>query len=125
MAGGVAVDLRTQIDLCALRAVFAVGLHADGLREAVAGHAVGEVREQVRVRALAGVGEGEVCVGAVRAVIVRDGGDVLLARRPDAQSGGQCGHQHEGDDHGKLFVFHTVALLMVSGLPGSESTRWF
>ncbi len=124
LGGGVAVDLRAQIDLCALHTVFAVGLHADSLREAVAGHAVGEVREQVRVRALAGVGEGEVCVGAVRAVIVRDGGDVLLARRPDAQSGGQRDHQHEGDDHGKLFVFHTVALLMVPGLPGAVSTHW-
>ena len=110
LGGGGAVRLGAQIDLRALRAVFAVGLHADGLREAVAGHAVGEIREQVRVRAR--VREGEAGAGAVRAVIIRDGGDVRLASRPDAQPGGQRGHQHEGDDHGKLLVFHTAALLM-------------
>ena len=121
LGGGVAVDLGAQIDLCALHTVLAVSLHADGLREAVAGHAVGEVREQVRARTVAGVGEGEARAVAVRAVIVRDGGNVRLARRPDAQSGGQRDHQHEGDDHGKFFVFHTVALLMPSGLP--RSTR--
>lgn len=120
LGGGVAVDLGAQIDLRALSAVFAVGLHADGLREAVTGHTLGKVREQVRLGTLAGVREGKARTVAVRTVIVRDGGDVLLARRPDAQSGGQRDHQHEDDDHGKLLVFHTVALLMVSWLlPGS------
>ena len=45
---GACVDLGAEVDLRALRAVGAVGLDADGLREAVAGHAVGEVGKQVR-----------------------------------------------------------------------------
>ena len=97
LGGGVAVDLGAEVDLRALRAVGAVGLDADGLREA-----------------LAGVGKGKARVVAVVAVIVGDGGELFLARRPDAQPRGQRDHQHEGDDHGKLFVFHTAALLMVS-----------
>ena len=120
LGGGVAVDLGAEVDLRALRAVGAVGLDADGLREAVAGHAVGEIGKQVRRRALAGVGKGEARVVAVVAVIVGDGGELFLARRPDAQPRGQRDHQHEGDDHGKLFVFHTAALLMVSWSAASD-----
>ena len=121
LGGGVAVDLGAEVDLRALRAVGAVGLNADGLREAVAGHAVGEVGKQVRRRALAGVGKGKARVVAVVAVIVGDGGELFLARRPDAQPRGQRHHQHKGDDHGKLFMFHTAALLMVSWSAASDS----